>query len=155
MDTTRHEQLTSIGLLILRLGMAGYLLTHGWGKVDMVVKGQAAMFGDPIGIGPALSLYLVTFAEFVCSILVIVGLFTRLAAIPPIIAMAVAAFVAHGADPWTMQAAAMAFYSGASKSWASKQPALMFLIPFLALVFTGAGAYSLDALISKRRARTR
>ena len=153
MDITKHDKLSSLGLLILRIGMGGYLATHGWGKVQMVMNDQAAMFGDPIGIGPALSLYLVAFAEFVCAILVILGLGTRFAAIPVIVTMAVAAFVAHGSDPWTMQAAAEAFFSGASKSWASKQPALMFLVPFLALVFTGAGEYSLDALIAKRRKR--
>lgn len=151
MNTTTHEKLSSLGLLILRIGMGGYLATHGWGKVQMVLNGQAAMFGDPIGLGPALSLYLAAFAEFVCAILVVIGLGTRLAAIPVIVTMAVAAFVAHGSDPWTMQAAAEAFFSGASKSWASKEPALMFLVPFLALVFTGAGEYSLDALIAKRR----
>ena len=30
---------------------------------------------------------------------------------------------------------------------ASKEPALLFLVPFLALVFTGAGRFSLDGLI--------
>jgi uncharacterized membrane protein YphA (DoxX/SURF4 family) len=29
----------------------------------------------------------------------------------------------------------------------SKEPALLFLIPFLALVFTGAGRFSIDGLI--------
>jgi putative oxidoreductase len=81
----------------------------------------------------------------------VLGAATRLAAIPPVIAMAVAAFVAHGSDPWTSQAAAEAFFAGTSKSWASKQPALMFLVGFLALVFTGAGQYSVDALVRRRR----
>jgi uncharacterized membrane protein YphA (DoxX/SURF4 family) len=64
--------------------------------------------------------------------------------------MAVAAFVAHRDDPWTSQAAAQAFRAGTSKSWSSKEPALLYLIPFLALIFTGAGRYSLDHLIWRR-----
>ena len=69
--------------------------------------------------------------------------------------MCVAAFVAHGSDPWTMSKAAELFFSGASKSWASKQPALMFATVFLALIFTGAGRYSVDALLAKRRGADR
>jgi putative oxidoreductase len=150
--TTMNDRNLSIGLLILRIGIAGYLITHGWGKVQMILAGQHEMFGDPVGLGSQLSLWLVAFAEFACAILVLIGAATRLAAIPVVIAMAVAAFVAHGSDPWTMQEAAMRFFSGASKSWASKQPALMFAVVFLTLVFTGAGRYSVDALIARQRA---
>ena len=148
MNTDRN---LSIGLLILRLGTAGYLATHGWGKLQMLLAGQHVMCGDPIGIGSKLSLVLVVFAEFVCALLVLVGAVTRLASIPVVINMCVAAFVAHGSDPWTMSKAAELFFSGASKSWASKQPALMFATVFLALIFTGAGLYSVDGLLAKRR----
>lgn len=154
MDPGPQDSAASAGLLILRLGVAGYMVTHGWAKVTMLVERQFEMFGDPIGIGPVASLVLVVIAEFLCAILVVAGLATRLAAIPIVITMAVAAFVAHGADPWTMTEAAMRYFSGASQSWASKQPALTFLFVFLAIVFTGAGRFSLDALIASRsRAR--
>jgi uncharacterized membrane protein YphA (DoxX/SURF4 family) len=43
------------------------------------------------------------------------------------------------------------FMSGAAKSWASKEPALLYLVPFLALVFTGAGRFSIDAMIRRSR----
>jgi len=49
--------------------------------------------------------------------LIILGLATRLAALPVVITMSVAAFVVHTRDPWTMEAAAKAFFSGASKTW--------------------------------------
>jgi putative oxidoreductase len=155
----RQQDLTgSIGLLILRLGMGGLMLTHGLGKLRMVLAGSFDQFGDPIGLGSGASLVLVMTAEFVCALLVMVGLGTRFAAVPLVIAMGVAAFVAHGADPWTMERAARLFMAGESQSWASKEPALMYLIPFLALIFTGAGRFSIDALIAprwrERRART-
>ncbi len=148
MDVRRQDTLTSVGLLLLRLGMGGYLLTHGLSKLRMLQSG--AEFGDPIGIGSQASLLLSTSAEFLCAILVMVGLGTRLAAIVVAINMAVAAFVAHAADPWTMESAAMAFMSGASKSWGSKEPALLYLLGFLPLVFTGPGRFSLDHLVMGR-----
>jgi putative oxidoreductase len=151
MDSNMRYNMNSLGLLILRLGMGGLMLTHGWPKLQMLLAGNAADFGDPIGLGSTLSLILVTFAEFGCSLLVIAGLLTRLAAVPLVVTMAVAAFVAHGADPWTMQEGARQFAAGEAESWASKQPALMYLVPFLALIFTGAGRFSIDGLIWARK----
>lgn len=143
METQRSGWAGSVGLLILRLGIGGYMVTHGWGKLQMVLAGEFSKFGDPIGLGSALSLVLVTMAEFVCAILIIVGLGTRFAAAPLVFNMGVAAFVAHANAPWTM-----------SPNGPSKEPALLFLIPFLALLFTGAGGLSLDRLIGSRlRAR--
>src|SRR4051794_39726626 len=125
------ECLHSFGLLILRVGIGGFMLMHGLDKLEMVRNEQFEMMGDPIGLGNKLSLYLLTFAELVCSGLVIVGFLTRLAAIPVVIAMGVAVFVAHANDPWTMSEAAMAFFNKQRENWSSKEPALLFLIPFL------------------------
>ncbi|MHB8782714.1 MAG: DoxX family protein [Desulfobacteria bacterium] len=153
MEAERKETSASIGLLILRIGTGGYLITHGWGKLQMLLAGDAEKFGDPVGLGSTLSLALVTTSEFLCAVLIIIGLATRLAAVPVVISMAVAAFVIHARDPWTMEAAAKAFFGGASKTWFSKEPALLYLIPFLSLVFTGGGKLSLDRLIAIRRNR--
>ena len=150
MHAKGQDLTTSIGLLILRLGAGGYMASHGWGKLQMLLSGDYAMFGDPIGIGTTPSVVLITFAEFFCALLVMIGLGTRFAAVPVVIAMGVAAIAVHGADPWSMETAAKAFFAGTSKTWSSKEPALMFLISFLALVFTGAGRFSLDALIGRR-----
>lgn len=153
MENERKQIAESIGLLILRLGIGGYLLTHGWGKLQMLLAGGAEKFGDPVGLGSTLSLALVTMSEFGCALLVVLGLGTRLAAIPVIASMSVAAFVIHAADPWSMETAANAFFGGASKTWFSKEPALLYLIPFLSLAFTGGGRLSLDGLIAARRNR--
>lgn len=147
MEAGRMDWTGSVGLLVLRLGVGGYMLTHGWGKLQMVLAGDFGRFGDPIGLGSGLSLLLVTMAEFFCSLLVTVGFATRFAAGPVVFAMAVAALVAHAGDPWTMGRGAELFLSGQAKSWASKEPALLFLVPFLALMFTGAGRYSVDGLV--------
>lgn len=150
MGSARNDLAGSVGLLVLRVGIGGYMLTHGWGKLQMVIAGDFGKFGDPVGLGSVASLVLVTGAEFLCALLVMLGCATRLAAVPVVIAMAVAAFVAHGGDPWTMEQGAKLFLSGQAKSWASREPALLYLVPFLALVFTGAGRFSIDGLIRAR-----
>ena len=130
---------TSIGLLILRLGIGGFMAVHGYGKFQMVLNGDFDKFADPIGIGVGLSLVMVMIAEFFCAILVMAGCLTRLAALPVVFAMCVAAFIVHGNDPWTMQ-----------PTGGSKEPALLFAIPFLTLIFTGPGKFSIDALVMGR-----
>ena len=113
-------------LLILRLALGVLMLTHGWGKLSKILSGSYE-FGDPIGLGPVASLYLATFAEFGCSILVILGLGTRLAVIPLMIVMLVAALIVHADDPF-----------------GRKEKPLLYLFPFLALLITGPGKFSLD-----------
>jgi putative oxidoreductase len=140
----KHQDLTnSIGLLIIRVGMGGYMLTHGWGKFNDLLNGNWERVGDPIGIGPAASTLGIVGAEFFCAVLVIIGLGTRVAAAPLVFAMLVAAFVAHGSDPWTIA-------GGREAGTGSKQLALMYMVPFLALIFTGAGKLSVDGLIWPR-----
>ena len=91
-------------------------------------------FSDPIGIGAGLSFHLVLFAEFVCAILLMLGLATRLALIPLIIAMLVAAFVAHADDPF-----------------GKKEMALLYLVVFITLLITGPGKYSIDNALGRNR----
>ena len=146
----RQDLAQSIGLLILRVGIGGYMLTHGWGKLQMVLAGDFGKFGDPIGLGSGLSLVLVTIAEFLCPLAVMFGFATRVAAAVTVVSMSVAAFVAHGADPWTMERGYQLFMAGEAKSWASKEPALLYLIPYLALIFTGAGGFSVDGLVRQK-----
>ena len=132
-----NDTLVSVGLVLLRLAAGGFMLTHGWQKLSNF-ETLSAVFPDPVGLGPGLSLGLIVFAEFFCSILLLVGLFTRLAAIPLIIGMAVAAFVVHGADPF-----------------AAKELSLIYLFTYVALVFTGPGKFSIDYLLRNVYAKIR
>ena len=151
MEARLQDRSTSIGLLALRVGVGCYMATHGWGKLQQVLAGNFE-FADPIGIGPAASLVLLMSAEFFGALCVALGLATRFAAAALAFAMAVAAFVQHGSDPWSMETAVKAYMAKESPTFSSKEPALLYMIPFLALVFTGAGRYSLDAWIGARRA---
>lgn len=122
-----------VGLLVLRLGFGGLMLGHGLPKAANLFSGDPS-FADPIGVGELPTLALAVFAEVVCALLVMVGLKVRWAAIPLIATMAVAAFVVNADDPF-----------GGGES------ALLFLVGFLTLVFTGAGRLSVDAWWRRRR----
>lgn len=118
-----------LGLLILRLAFGTFMIFgHGWPKLMKVLAGAPYEFGDPLGMGPAASLFLATFAEFICALLVMLGLFTRWATIPLIITMSVVLLRVHLADPFPQQ-----------------EKALLYLFGFVVLLITGPGAYSLDA----------
>lgn len=127
-----HTAPASLGLLILRLGVGLTMaLGHGWGKLQSWSE-LAPKFPDPLGIGSRLSLAGAIGGEFVGPLLIAIGLGTRLATIPAAFTMAVAAFMIHAADPFAKQ-----------------EKALVFLIAFVALLFTGPGRYSLDAKLGK------
>lgn len=121
-----------LGLLLLRLCAGGVMaFSHGWPKFNRAIEGDMG-FADPIGVGETPSLILTIFAELVCGVLVAAGLFTRLSLIPLVITMAVAVFIIHADDPF-----------------GDKEHALLFLVPYVALMFTGPGKWSLDGLVRK------
>lgn len=107
------------------------MIPHGYQKL-MNFAAKSSTFTDPFHIGHPVSMALVIFAEFFCAIFVVMGLFTRLACIPLIIAMTAVVFYAHHAD-----------FFGKGEHGA------LFLGGFIALLFTGPGKISLDRLIGK------
>ncbi|MCF2506880.1 DoxX family protein [Dyadobacter sp. CY107] len=119
------------GVLILRVGFSLLMLTHGYAKLQNLLAGDHS-FADPIGIGEELSLYLTIFAEFGCSILLILGLFSRAVLIPLIFTMAVVLLVIHAEDPFD-----------------KKEHALSFLIVYVTLFLTGPGRFSVDSGLYK------
>ena len=122
---------------------------HGWGKFQKFISGDwtfadPLMIGegiqkvqnwigfdfwltDPIGFGEGLSLTLAAGAEFVAALLVVLGLATRISALPLVITMLVAALIFHAGDPF-----------------GDKELPLIYATIFLSLFFTGPGEYSLD-----------
>lgn len=131
--STQHSAATDTALLITRIFVALMMLTHGIPKFGMLISGGEIQFPGVLGMSAEVSLFLAVFAEVACSILILFGLGTRLAAIPAIITMLVAALVIHAADPLKTQ-----------------EPALLYLFAFIMLLFAGAGRYSFDHLIQQR-----
>lgn len=129
-------KLQDLGLLAVRLLAGGMMLTHGIPKIDRLVGDGPVKFADPFGLGPEISLVLVLFAEVACSILVMIGLKTRLATIPLMFTMLVAAFYIHGADPF-----------------GEKELPLLFFTVFGSILISGAGSFSVDQWIGSKRMR--
>jgi putative oxidoreductase len=135
LDTNRS---VSIGLLIMRLFLGLTMaFGHGWGKLTNFSE-VATQFPDPFGIGLGLTLGLVVFAEFFCSLALALGVATRAAVIPLIIAMGTAAFVIHADDPF-----------------ATKEKALLYLVSYVAILIAGPGRYALDALCCNSNTKKR
>jgi len=124
-----------IGLLILRL-VFGFVLIygHGFEKLITIFNGDEIQFANPIGIGATLSFYLAAFAEGICTILLILGLFERFAALVLSINFIVILYL-H----------AFVFGDG----FTILEPRFFYLFSFIALFFTGPGRFSLDYVIPR------
>jgi putative oxidoreductase len=123
-----------IVLLAVRVFVGFAMLSHGFPKLQMLLEGGKIEFFDFIGLGPLVTLVLTVIAEFVCSILLILGLFTRFSLGFLIFTMIIAAFVVHGAD-----------------SFEKRELSLIYLSVYLLLMAFGAGKVSVDHMIEKRK----
>ncbi|MFT3903637.1 MAG: DoxX family protein [Niabella sp.] len=133
LNTKLSDNRASLGLLLLRVATgSAMLINHGLKKISGFNTILEKGFADPFHIGAKASLSLTVFAEVFCAILIILGLTTRLASIPLIIAMFVALFIAHGGE---------IFGQG--------ELAAIYLSIFFMLLLAGPGKYSVDKLISK------
>jgi putative oxidoreductase len=129
-NSGKHKPWPSFALLVLRASFGLLMVSHGWPKLMSLFSDPGA-FPDPLLIGSTLSHVLAVFAEFFCAILIIIGLGTRWAALPLMIAMTVAAFVIHAKDPF-----------------GERELAILYLSVFTSLMILGPGSYSLDRAIS-------
>ncbi len=126
--------INDLGLLLLRVSISVMLLAgHGLGKL-MHFSEYATKFPDPLHTGSKVALAIAIVAEVLCSALVALGLYTRIAAFLPAMLLFVAAAVVHVVDPW-----------------AKKEFALLYAIPFMVIVLTGPGSLSIDWMIRKKR----
>ncbi len=124
------------GLLIFRLVFGLVLIYgHGFEKMSVVLSGQEIQFMDPIGIGASTSYYMAAFAEGVCAILLILGLFSRIATLILSINFLVI-FIFH------------AFMIG--DGFDVLELRFFYLFSFIALTLTGPGKLSLDYLLFRR-----
>ena len=85
-----------------------------------------------LGLSPTISLSLIIFAEFFCSLFVIMGLFTRFAIIPIVIGMSVVVFIASNGD-----------------ILGKGEKGFLYLAAALVILLCGPGRASLDAAIGK------
>ena len=129
------EPLRDAGLLFTRVSIGLLMLIeHGWPKLANFSQ-RADSFPDPLGIGSQLSLTLAVSAEVFASILLILGLFTRAAAVPLIITMAVIVFLVQAGNPFA--------------EFRARELALVFGFTYVMFLLTGPGRFSLDHFLEK------
>ena len=118
-------------MLILRLGLGVLMIHHGFDKLTKFSE-TARNMPNILNMGGTVNASLVIFAEFFCSMFLILGLFTRLACIPIIITMVVALVKAHN-----------------SNIFGEGELAALYLVGYITLLFVGPGRISVDAMIGK------
>jgi putative oxidoreductase len=125
-----NDFLENAWLLAFRACGGGFMLTHGIPKLQQLFAGGQIAFPDPFKIGALWSLALAVFAEVLCAVLVVLGIATRLAVIPLIVTMSVAAFYIHAHD-----------------KFASKEMALLYLLIYMTILVYGSGNFALGRII--------
>lgn len=120
-------------LLLIRVVVSVFMLTHGIGKFWKLFGDAPIAFADLLGIGVTTSLALAVFSEVLCSLLLILGLATRFAAVQLLITMVVAAFIVHANDGFGKQ-----------------ELALLYGLIYFIIAIAGAGKFSIDKWIYKK-----
>lgn len=125
----------NFGLLILRLGLGGMFVYHGFPKISGGAAKWAGL-GKAVGFFginsmPAFWGFMASFSEFFGGIALILGLFTREFSVLMTITMIVAA----------------SFHFNRGEGLFGAAHAIEVGIVFLSLIFIGAGKYSLDELL--------
>lgn len=120
----------NLGLLFFRVAIGLTMaFAHGMGKIPP--SAQFTGYVTSLGM-PGFMAWGAALAEFLGGILIATGLMTRLNSAALAVTMAVAAFMAHGADPFAKQ-----------------EKALLYLVCCIFIFIAGPGKLSLDRVINK------
>jgi len=132
LSTAYSDNSFNLAALLLRLTFGlPMCINHRFPKLLSFSK-EVTNFADPFHIGHRWSLIMVLFSEVLCSLLLVLGLFTRVAALVLAIEMAVAAFLIHRGQPLTVHEAA-----------------LLYLTAFFSILLVGPGRISVDGMMGK------
>lgn len=132
-----RQKLSWLPVLLGRISIGSIFILSGWGKLHSLEK--VTGFFSELGIPfPEFNAQLVAFTEFSCGLLILLGLFTRLASIPLISTMIVAILTAKKSD-----------IGGLGDLLGFDE--FVYIVIFIWLLVDGAGKVSLDYALSKLR----
>ena len=129
MSTNYSAGAFNVAMLLMRLVFGILMMTHGYNKL-IGFSGMKNEFMNFMGLGSTTSLILVIFAEFFCALFLVLGLFTRMSAIPLVICMGVALFKSHNLDFFGEKGSLVTLYLGA----------------YLTILLLGPGKFSVDGM---------
>ena len=128
-----------LGITLLRLLVGAVFVMHGYQKVFVAgPAGTVNMFGH-MGF-PPVAAYLAMGAELGCGALLVLGLLTRLAAIPILVTMVVAVVKVHLPNGFFLMPSAPGY-----------EYALTLGVAALALVLAGPGVLAVDNVLAGKR----
>jgi putative oxidoreductase len=129
------------GVLLLRLVIGAVYVMHGYLALALLgphtLAGYIARMGYPSALGTVLAWYLIA-AHLVGGVFIIIGLWTRWAALANIPPMASAVLLLHLPQGFFMKPLSPTSVGGYEFS-------LTVLVATIALVFLGSGAVSIDS----------
>ncbi|MEY4702393.1 MAG: hypothetical protein RIR96_290 [Bacteroidota bacterium] len=128
MSTNYSAGAFNVAMLLMRLVFGILMMTNGYDKL-IGFSSMKNEFMNFMGLGSTTSLILVIFAEFFCALFLVLGLFTRMSAIPLVICMGVALFKAHNMD---------ILGDGSN--------ATLYLGAYLTILLLGPGKFSVDGM---------
>ncbi len=130
-STAYNNYSFNLATFLLRLGTGLLMIPHGYDKLVHFTQYKKD-FMNLLGMGSTFSLALVVFAEFFCSVFLIMGLFTRVIVSILIIEMLVVVFSAHQ-----------------GQIFGDGEHGMLYLTAYLAILLIGPGKASLDGILGK------
>ncbi|MCI0389776.1 MAG: DoxX family protein [Acidobacteria bacterium] len=156
-----HQKIISTSapasVILIRLVVGGVFLSEGIQKFLFPAENGVGRFAK-IGIpAPEVMAHFVGIVEIVCGALILIGLLTRLAAIPLIIDMLVAILstkipILLGSGFWGFSLRTLPYYGFWGMAHESRTDFAM-LLGSIFLLIVGAGAWSLDARLRGQAGR--
>ena len=128
------NKLNDFALLIFRIAISAFMVIgHGYGKFTKLLSGAEVKFFDPFGLGAYFSFVLAALSEFIASILIILGILTRISSLSLIVTMFVAGFLYHADDPF-----------------GTKEKALLYFFSYLLIFLKGPGKFAVQRFYDKK-----
>lgn len=136
----RYSKWVDRGLLVARIALGVVFIAHGWQKLAVMGYPAVTGFVGSLGIPfPAVGAALLIAAELGGGLMLLAGALTRFAGLMLLVDMIVAALTVHLAGGFFLpKGFEYTFTLG---------------LISLALMMTGAGRYSIDALVTRNRLR--
>lgn len=131
LSTNYSDMAFNFAMLVLRTGLGIVMLPHGFQKLVHFAE-YRTKFYNFFGIGSTISLSLAIFAELLCSIFLVLGLFTRSAAL--ILALFTSVII---------------FKVNTGTILGKSEFELTLLLGFFTLLLVGGGKYSVEGSMGK------